>query len=657
MNATERRATGTGRITLGLPVQLVHEGLGEVLPAELRDISRGGFSIISAVGLAAGAHMNFRIDAMDGRPPIEGTCSVAWNHARSLGNAALGLSFVDVDSLSVSRLNEVLDALEGDAEGSEPPAEAQPKVRVIRGRVWLSPLAPQPAGEWFAAALPLRKSAAHPGLWEGPDGRCGRLEDWCLRLDGEQPRVELRLAEAVWPESGEAEMASTGIARDASEDDFRHNSFAYADTVANAYGTHDLSEDTTPDPSLAERVFEGPYEDVLDADALESLDDEATTSDAVDPGQAGLAPPCFGPHTPARAQHAAPGAPVEIDSGVSGSAASSGTATAPSREDASEVAETAFDTQGEPSPGPAATWSPPAASLTGLLFSLAHAAGRTLLDYAVLAIRLIMPRLQQGTARLRAALKRRRTKARKVTAPRRRQQGARSRVAPARPRTRSEGQPLPVRRPLGRYILGLAALGLVLYAMWPEPQLQGFEKALEQAEKGPRLKAAADPNNAPQQASTTAAVPSNAQMAKVAAAGSLPDDSPYAVDLSDAELSEVPAAVRSVGQDPNTLHFGTQDVKEARSFFIRMSRPVELLRGEKAADGFTVKALGALALDRAGPIAEGHPRVERAMVLNRGDHAELTVRFLGEKMPRYEVIARGAILEIRIAERLESGKP
>ncbi len=649
MNATERRTTGTGRIALGLPVQLVHEGLGEVLPAELRDLSRGGFSIISAMGLAAGAQMNFRIDAMDGRPPIEGTCSVAWNHARSLGNAALGLSFIDVDPISSSRLEEVLDALEGDEESSAPESEALPKVRVIRGRVWLSPLAPQPAGEWFTAALPLRKSSVHPGLWEGPDGRCGRLEDWCLRLDGEQPRVELRLAEAVWSECGETEGASTAASVAWSDEDAARDNASCMDAVVDTWHAHDLSEDTTPDPSLGERLLGGPSEEMLEAGALESLDDEATTSNATDEGHAWLPTAPSEPQSAGRAPSAAPSAArTSVWTGAESTSAGA---------DALEEVDAEPAAQGEPIAGPSATWSPPAANLPGLLLSLAKAAGQTALHYAVWAFRMITPLLQQGVESVRALMKARRSKSRKATAPRRRQQGAQPRAVQASPRTRSDAPLVPARRPLGRYVLGLAAFALVLYAMWPEPKQQGFEKALEQAEKSARLKAAAEGDEAGEQAASTAADPAKAQVAKVAAAGALPDDSPYAVDLSEAEPGEVPAAVRSVGQDPSTLHFGTRDLQEARSFFIRMSRPVELLRGEKAVDGFSVKALGALALDRAGPIAEGHPRVERAMVLNRGDHAELTVRFLGEKTPRYEVIARGAILEIRIAERLDADKP
>ncbi|NOY91838.1 MAG: hypothetical protein GXP55_11630, partial [Deltaproteobacteria bacterium] len=102
----------------------------------------------------------------------------------------------------------------------------------------------------------------------------------------------------------------------------------------------------------------------------------------------------------------------------------------------------------------------------------------------------------------------------------------------------------------------------------------------------------------------------------------------------------------AVSDDPT--RFGAEDVPRARDFTLRMSRPVEGLRGEALPDGFRVDVDGSLSLDRAGPIAAAHPLVERATVLNRGDHAELRIRFVSGRHPAYRVRARGASIVISI---------
>lgn len=94
--------------------------------------------------------------------------------------------------------------------------------------------------------------------------------------------------------------------------------------------------------------------------------------------------------------------------------------------------------------------------------------------------------------------------------------------------------------------------------------------------------------------------------------------------------------------------FGAASVPNGRSATIRMSQPVTTLRGAAESDGFTVTITGALALDRAGPIAQANPSVERAMILNRGDHSVLTVRFVAGRNPPYRVVARGSAIEIII---------
>jgi hypothetical protein len=94
--------------------------------------------------------------------------------------------------------------------------------------------------------------------------------------------------------------------------------------------------------------------------------------------------------------------------------------------------------------------------------------------------------------------------------------------------------------------------------------------------------------------------------------------------------------------------FGSDHVPNASSLTIPMSQPVTVLRGERQPDGFTVTIPGALALAGARGIAASNPNVDQSRILNRGDHAVLTVRFVPGRNPPYRVAARGAAIEISI---------
>jgi hypothetical protein len=80
-----------------------------------------------------------------------------------------------------------------------------------------------------------------------------------------------------------------------------------------------------------------------------------------------------------------------------------------------------------------------------------------------------------------------------------------------------------------------------------------------------------------------------------------------------------------------------------------MSKPITSLQGIPEQEGFTVVIPGALSLDRAGPIAAAHPLVKRSTIVNKGDHAVLTISFSRGASPVYRVAGKGAVLEIVIA--------
>jgi hypothetical protein len=141
--------------------------------------------------------------------------------------------------------------------------------------------------------------------------------------------------------------------------------------------------------------------------------------------------------------------------------------------------------------------------------------------------------------------------------------------------------------------------------------------------------------------------PSLRDGARPEAPATLPEGSPYAVDVREGGAAPASATEAPV----EGAVFGAPDVADGRSFLIRMSQPVSFVRGTARADGFTVTVPNSLSLDRAGPIAASHPLVARSMILNRGDHCELTITFVEGRTPAYRVSARGSAIEVVIARR------
>lgn len=96
------------------------------------------------------------------------------------------------------------------------------------------------------------------------------------------------------------------------------------------------------------------------------------------------------------------------------------------------------------------------------------------------------------------------------------------------------------------------------------------------------------------------------------------------------------------------MAFGAADVPHGRSTTLTMTLPITSVEGEATDTGFTVNLPGVNSLSRAAPIAAANPSVERAAILNSGDHAVLTVRFVPGRTPAYRVEARGSDLIVTI---------
>lgn len=158
----------------------------------------------------------------------------------------------------------------------------------------------------------------------------------------------------------------------------------------------------------------------------------------------------------------------------------------------------------------------------------------------------------------------------------------------------------------------------------------------------------------------------------VSAPATVPIGSPYAIDarvhagrpvppgaqayreehaVGARPLAAAPVAVARPGAGGVVRAVGAASVAHARSFTLHLTREPQGLEGGNTPDGFGVRVRGALSLDRAGPLAASHPAIERAIVMNRGDHADLQIVFKNGMHPAYRVAARGATIEISIAPR------
>lgn len=149
---------------------------------------------------------------------------------------------------------------------------------------------------------------------------------------------------------------------------------------------------------------------------------------------------------------------------------------------------------------------------------------------------------------------------------------------------------------------------------------------------------------------------SSANEAKVSGAGAAESPSfaepaePAAARTAAAPRAKKPAPAKEQARPAQGPVFGSRKLAGGRNYVLRMSKKIEQLRGTPDQGGFTVIIPGSLSFDPAGPIAASHPLVRRSLVLNKGDHAALTVRFVKDASPAYRVAAVGSSLHITIAD-------
>lgn len=236
-----------------------------------------------------------------------------------------------------------------------------------------------------------------------------------------------------------------------------------------------------------------------------------------------------------------------------------------------------------------------------------------------------------------AKLKKRPAK-RRTTSPTPRVQ----RTQPVRTQRADAPAALPRNRRLLTVSLALVGVGLGVYALAPRSGADRIRVRTREAE--PSLGQPVAP----------ASLPAETISVQASSAPSVQPLVPTTSALSVAGSAPVEAAA-SVDDAPapslTTARFGETNVPNGRTFVLRMSGPVTSLEGEKRDDGFSVRIPGRLALDRASPIATSHRAVARALILNRGEYAELTVEFLPGMRPKYQVSGKDNTLEVTL-ERL-----
>lgn len=186
---------------------------------------------------------------------------------------------------------------------------------------------------------------------------------------------------------------------------------------------------------------------------------------------------------------------------------------------------------------------------------------------------------------------------------------------------------------------GVVALGVYALAPTPAADVQPLHRSIDATAAAPELAADAPLLSAGSKASTGSA--------EVPKPASVPEASPYAVDVKDPASASASASASAASVEGPM--FGDA-AAEGRRFALRMTAPIKNLRGVPDAGGFTVHVPGALSLDRAGPIAASHRAVRSSMILNKGDHAELTIRFAPDATPTYRVRGAGTELEIIIGK-------
>ena len=593
---TDRRALDVHRIPLDMLVRLTHEDYEEPFDADGVDVSAGGIALRADYLPEIGDRLRCRFDAPPDGAEIELDGEVVWAHDAGERSGEFGLRFAAMDVEAEEALERIIAHLGG---GAAHTARARLHLESVATPIDAEVIDRDARSLTVEQELPFLRIGMGVAV-EGHGPAHGRLASVDLRIEEGVPRLLLVVEDARPVESDET-------LRDypSPREDTPSEPLPALHARAGA-----LHEDVDDEDDAIER-------DPHDDDALDddSLQHDALQHDAIERLEA------RGHLDRVEVGDDRPAHPL-----LAVAAERLGPAWTKTRAGAAALAV-------KIRPSLAALW---AKTLVFTAAVVAKGGPRTKRAWAKVRAALEVLGGKVAARVLRGKAKRRTT----ATPPVRTAEAPRLRRQREEPASRSP-------RKTGRIVLisalAFAGVGTAVYA------LSGDDAAPEPA-----------PLVVPQPAAPAAAapVPESATLpiepAPEAPAAPEPDPAleagrlgePTYPTLRDATQAPAPATVSA----PATgTHFGASDVPNGRSRTIRMSQPVTELRGERQPDGFTVTIPGSLALEGARGIAAANPTsIDQSMILNRGDHSVLTVRFIAGQSPPYRVVARGAAIEVTI---------
>jgi hypothetical protein len=646
----DRRYDQSERVPLRIGVELGQGDFQDPFAADLLNLSKGGVSMRAPCLPDVGSLLQCRFECIPGGTPITAQGQVVWVQLDDDNSGEFGLAFVDLDPQTEWLLDELIAEHTAHRGGYAPDAEPSAPVSNLELEGSSEPIAARLTSEAAGKAVfeqqldLLSLGRAVRALTPGAEGRAGNIVGVELRLVGNIPMLAVTVDFQPPTDYGEAELLAgdlvprdteTDLRAPTEQDHVQHGARAAmvtmtefdanlaraeasaADSSADVWG--DLAPDLQPDLAPEHEIKPEPEPEPGPIAFLASPMPRTTPVEATDRADRDFSRPFVLEADPDAAYRA------ELDA-----------LSTPAWKPAVKAIQRWLAVQLQ-----ACARGVSAAGNRALpQLRLAWLRSSALLQTAHVGY--IAP--QFGALRrmfiTQAAMRRRRT----TMAP------AERKLAPVSGRNRT----------LLIGLLAVSVVGLGVFAFFPSAaedvvELKHIVVAPTAALPATQVPAqSAAPNLAPTYNTQEPSVGSTPRPAlrapvstapdplEVPSAERVPEGSPFAVDLRGS------AAVRTT--PARALRFGAAEVRHGRRFALRMSAPVQALQGVSDAGGFSVVISGSLSLDRAGPIGSSVKAVQRAMIINKGDRAELSIRFVGGKSPAYQVSAEGSTVYVVIED-------
>lgn len=624
----ERRAPDATRVPLDLWVRLSHEDFDDAFDADGVDLSPGGLALRSDFLPEVGDRLRCRFDCPPEGGALEVDGEVVWAHDAGERSGEFGLRFATLDEGAEASLRRLVEHL-----GGEPGARGSVRLHLDGVSTPIEAEITDRDDEWMTVEqeLPFLRIGMGVAV-EGPNAPPrGRLASVDLRLEDGTPRLVLGVERARAEVDTLDEPAEQAITLDdeAAEGDATVQDFELPAELRDAEAA--VAE------VVGRSVDARPARSETDED--EASMDEASMDAVGAPRGAGVDP---GSHVDARsgAVRRADDASVDPDAapeaapepGLAGVAQRLRPLWAQARVRTEALAEKA-------KPALAAFWAKVVA-VAAVVAKTAGPRAKAVFGALAAASKGLFAKLagtigKKGKRRTTAAPRRRVAQSPKL---RRQREEAAAQAAPSNKKRN--------RRVVLLSVLAFAGVGTAVYAL-----SGGDEEAAEATEATLPAEPAAEEPEAVDPEAGDVVEPTEASPASETDEGAEAEEAPAAQagrlgEPTYPSLSD--AAERREAPVEEGTSFGADEVEDPRSATLNMSQPVTTLRGQRTDDGFTVTIPGSLSLDPAGPIAARNPLIERATILNRGDHSVLTVRFVAGRSPDYRVIARDRAIEIQI---------